>query len=198
MPYELALARVPMQAVEQPVDRMVVAERILNHAEMRGGHAVADQTMAIGFGGPDDAAGQRKIEPGPAQHARQEIGAATVGKKPDAHLRHAEAISLSRYAMRTVEANADAAAKSEAVDQRHVRPDEFLEHPDMGVSRAVELTDRTGRALLAPLVQDLEVATAGKHRRVRGLHHHAIDLRVGRPLPILRAQRLEHFPVERV
>ena len=37
MPHEFALARVSMQPIEQPVDRMVVANRILDHAEMAAG-----------------------------------------------------------------------------------------------------------------------------------------------------------------
>ena len=141
---------------------MIVAERVLDHAEMRGRNGVADETLAIGFGRSDDASGQGKIEAGPAEQPRKEIRAANIGQEPDADLRHAEAVALARHAMGSVKRDADAAAEHEPVDQGHVRPDEFLEHPDMGVCRPIELTDRALRTLLDPLMQGLEIAPLEK------------------------------------
>src|SRR3990170_6658201 len=43
--HELAFAGVPVEAVEEPVDGMVVAQRILDHIEMRGGDGVAHETL---------------------------------------------------------------------------------------------------------------------------------------------------------
>jgi len=89
--------------------------------------------------------------------------------------------------MRAVERDADTAAEQEAVDERHVRPDEFLQLPAMGVGRAIEVADGIERALLDPFVQGLEVAAAAKHGGMGRLHHHAIDVRIWRPGPVLRA-----------
>ena len=85
----------------------------------------------------------------------------------------------------------------QAVDQRHVRPDEFLKHPDVSVGRAIELADRARGPLLAPLLQNLEVAAAGTRMGARTASPRR-NLRVGRPSAIVRAQRLEHFAAERV
>ena len=65
----------------------------------------------------DQAPGQGKIGPGPPQQAGQKIGAADVGEKADAHLRHTEAIALPGHGKRAVKGDADAAPEHEAVDQ---------------------------------------------------------------------------------
>ena len=68
----------------------------------------------------------------------------------------------------------------------------------MSVGRAIELADCLQGALLAELVQRLEVAAAREHGRVRRLHHHAVDMRRGLPAPVIDGQRIEHFAAERV
>src|SRR3990170_3288829 len=198
VPHQLAFARVPVETVEKPVDRMVVAQRILDHIEMRSGDGVAHETLTVSLGRSDDAPGQSEVESGAAKQTGKEIGAANIGEKADADLRHAEAVALPRHAMRAVKADADAAAETEAIDERHIRPDELLQHPNVTIGRAIEFADRAQRPLLAPFMQQFEVAAAREHGRVRGLHHHAIDVRRRRPAAIMLAQGLEHFPAQSV
>src|SRR5262245_18065307 len=164
-----------MEPVEQPVDRMIVAERVLDYREMHRPDGVADETLAKGFGRSDDAAGQGKIESGPTEQARKEIRAADIGQEADADLRHAEAVALAGDAMGSVKRNADAAAEHEPVDQGHIRSDEFLEQPDMAVGGAIEFTDRALRGLLGPLMQHFEIAAARENGRVRRLHHDPVN-----------------------
>src|SRR5204862_2804636 len=97
MAHELALAGFAMESIEQPIDRLVVAQRVLDHAEMRRRDAVAYETLTVSLGRADEAPGQSKIDAGPSEQARQKKGAADVGQKADADLRHAKAIALPRH-----------------------------------------------------------------------------------------------------
>jgi hypothetical protein len=182
-----------MKPIEQPVDRMIVAQRIFDHAEMRRWNTVAHEALAISLGGADDASGQREIDSGPPEQTREKIGAAYVGEKADTDLRHAKAIALRGNTMRAVQRDADSAAEHEPIDERNIRPDEFLEHPHMRVRRAVEFLDRAKRPLLKPLMQDFEIAAAREHRGVARLHEHAINVRRRGPMAIMLAKSLEHF-----
>src|SRR5262249_35847763 len=139
--HELALTRIAMKPIEQPVNWMIVTQRIFDHAKMRLWNAVAHEALAISLGGADDASGQREIDSGPAEQTRQKIGAADVGEKTDADLWHPKAIALPRNTMRAMQRDADSATEHESIDERNVRPDEFLEHPHMRVRRAVEFLD---------------------------------------------------------
>ena len=164
---------------------------------MRGGNCVADEALAIGFGRADEPSGQGEVKTGPAEQPRKKIRAADVGQETNTDLRHAEAVPLACHAMRAVKADADAAAQHEAVDERHIRPDEFLEHPDMRIGGAVELAERSSRALLDPFMQDLEIAAAREHGRMRRLHHHAVDVRGRRPAGDTARSRTRTFPGSR-
>ena len=79
---------VAMKPIEQPIDRVIVAHRVLDDMEMRGGNVVADQAQAIGIGRADGAAGQRQVESKVVLQSREEIRAADIGQKADADLRH--------------------------------------------------------------------------------------------------------------
>jgi hypothetical protein len=129
---------------------------------------------------------------------REEIRAADIRQEADADLRHGRLVAFAGHAMGSVERDADAAAEQKAVDERHVRPDEFLQLPGMGVGGAIEGANGVERALLDPLVQGLEIASAAEHGGMGRLHHHAIDVRIRRPAPVLLAQRVEHFAAQRV
>src|SRR5262249_59616414 len=103
-----------------------------------------------------DASGQSKIDSGPSEQTREKIGAADVGKKTDADLRHAEFVALPGDTMRTMQRDADPSAEHESIDEGNIRPDEFLKHPHMRVSLAVEFLDCAEHPLLEPLMQDFE------------------------------------------
>ncbi len=105
---------------------MVGGERILDDTELARRNVVADETQTVRVSGADACAGQREIGSHPTHEPREEIGAADVGQKTDAHLRHGEAVAFRRHAVGPEQRDADAAAIDEPVDQRHVRPDEFL------------------------------------------------------------------------
>src|SRR5688572_15218177 len=184
---ELPFPRLPMQPVEQPVDRMVVAQRVDDDGKMRRRDHMADELQAISLARPDQTPGQRKIKADMVLEARQEIGPADIRDEADADLRHAGAIIFAGHAMRAVKADADPAAKHEAVHQWHVRPDEFLQDPAMAVGRAVESTDGVESAALAPIMQGLEIATAAEDRRMRRQHGNAVNVRIGCPAAITRA-----------
>ena len=59
---ELPFPGIAMKPIEQAIDRVIVAHRVLDDMEMRRGNVVADQAQAIGIGGADGSAGQRQVE----------------------------------------------------------------------------------------------------------------------------------------
>src|SRR5688572_23242677 len=112
-----------MQAIEQAVDRMVVAQPIPDHSEMRRGDVMGNEPEPEGVGGSDGSAGEGEVDAGPTEQARKKIGASDIGKKANADLRHRHSIPLTRHAMRAVESYADPAAETKPVDQGDVWPD---------------------------------------------------------------------------
>ena len=65
----------------------------------------------------DSIAGQRQIHAEIATKVGQQMAAADIGKKPDAHFRHGELGILGHHPVGAVEGDADAATHDDAVDQ---------------------------------------------------------------------------------
>lgn len=152
-----------MQTIEQPINWMVVGDGILDDGKVCRRNAMRDEAAPVRVGATHAAAGERKIDSDPRRKPRQEIGAANVWQETNTNLRHGHAEIFAGDTVRTVKRDADATAEKETIDQRHVRPDEFFEPPDMGIGGAVEFTNRVDRALLEPLMQHFEIAATREH-----------------------------------
>ena len=132
-----------------------------------------------------------------ARQARQEEGAADIGKQTDEGLGHRKRGAVGGDAVRAVDRNADAATHDITIEQCDVGLAEML---DLRVHLVLLVPEdaREIAASLAIFIKTDHIAARAEGLLARARNHQCLHRRIGLPCLQLRQDRVAHLVGERV